>query len=232
MAFLEVNCFYDSYQPNEVILSITNRFENDINIWLTTNPAIINQADPDSLNHNLSGFEPTARILFGDNDNVPIVVDRLDNGKAQQISALKQADMNTNGFVCLRRDNKIAIACQVIPFDDKDENVNTKFQRPPRVKVVFAIKHAVVESASTEQKPVLTHQSSTASTATAGSPAMSPSSSVQSNLSGATTTTTAQPNKEPLTHRIFLDFGPLRVQDGLKVVPKPKYIDDCFVLSS
>ena len=227
---LRLFCCCRILQPNEVILSITNRFENDINIWLTTNPTVVNQASPDGLNHNLSGFVPTARIVFGDNDNVPIVVDRLDNGKAQQISALKQADMNTNGFVCLRRDNKIAVACQVIPFDDQDENVDTKFQRAPRVKVVFALKHAVVEAASTEQKPVLTHQSSTASTTTTGSPALSPSSSVQSNLSAVTSS--QQPSKEPLTHRIFLDFGPLRVQDGLKVVQKPKYIDDCFVLSS
>ena len=31
-----------------------------------------------------------------------------------------------------------------------------------------------------------------------------------------------------IMQKVYIDFGPLRIEDGLKVIPRPKYIDDCL----
>ena len=80
-------------ENNEVILSITNKCESEVNVTLES------AIDKDS----------SAPDIIFNKDSV--CVDRQDNKTTH--SALKQTD-NQN-YVCYRKDNKIAIICHVKP---------------------------------------------------------------------------------------------------------------------
>ena len=57
-------------------------------------------------------------------------------------------------------------------------------------------------------------------------PVNSPSSPTASTLSAPSMITI------PMTYQIFIDFGPLKTDDGLHIIKKPKYIDDCVMLTN
>lgn len=121
-------------ETNEVILSITNKCEIDLNISFTA----LNETQ------NLSGFTPTALISFGDMSDKPILIERQDSAKTQS-ATLKPTDVSSNGFVTFRRDNKIAIKCHVTPFD--------KLESDSHVMVAFVVNHCLDHKAVVDSKP-------------------------------------------------------------------------------
>lgn len=162
-------------------MSITNRYESDVSISF----ANLN----DESTSNLSGFKPTAKIEFGNiSEDLSIVIDRQDNSKVQQ-TQLKQSDLETKGFVCFRRDNKIVIKCKVTPLVSESKN-----KEPVDVKCAFVLKSSI-------------------NMPEASSPQVQGSGSLINSV---------------IAHYVFVDFGPLRLEDGLKVIPKPRYIDECL----
>ena len=175
-------------EPNEVILSVTNRCENDLNISFVS----LNETESHT---NLSNFVSTASIAFKE-DDISLIVDKQDSSKPQ-IATLREADLSTNGFVVFRRDNKIGIVCHVTP---KVANSN--------VRVVFGLKHhlnVAPESVLVKTEPGTKSEPTTPQQA-----------------QPAQTTTT------PIFQHVYIDFGPVRKEDGLKSIPRPKYIDDCL----
>ena len=172
-------------KPNEIILSVTNKCEIDLNVAFVS----FDNEENKVFMSNLSEFSATACVSFGDNEEQPISIDRQDNTKSQS-AAFKPADLITNGFVCFRRDNKIGICCRVTPLADKIANEQTA----PHVRIVFGLRHCLDQKAISD------------STTSSGS----------SSLSNQRTTTIMQ--------KVFIDFGPLKYEDGLKVIHKPKYI--------
>lgn len=142
---------------------------------------------------NLSNFEYNSRIYFEYQDS--ILIDRQDNSKVI-MTQLKQTDENTRGFVCFRRDNKIAVKCMVTPLTE-EQNLE-----PVHVKCVFGLKCSIsMPDGSSPQNTNIQNSSS-----------LSKENFVNSII----------------THHIFVDFGPLRTEDGSKVVPIPRYIDECL----
>lgn len=164
------------------MLSVTNRYEGDVNI------SFVNLAD-DKVS-NLSNFEANARIEFEYQDSV--IIDRQDNSKVVP-AQLKQTDEQTKGFVCFRRDNKIAVKCLVTPMT-KPTN-----KEPDYVKCIFGLKCSINMPESSSPQ-------------------------IQNSSSGSKENFT----NSVITHHVFVDFGPLKLENGLKVVPKPRYIDDCL----
>lgn len=75
------------------------------------------------------------------------------------------------------------------------------------VKIVFHLKHSVINGQDT-----VSH--------------LSPTSLSQSPA------TQNQFQTSLITQTITLDLGPLTIENGLKVINKPKYIDDCFIMSN
>ena len=199
-------------KPNEIILSVTNKCEIDLNVAFLS----FDNEDNKVFMNNLSEFRPTASVSFGDNEDQPISIDRQDNTKWEliyqcdhhqnerslfqftlikifllrsQTAAFKPTDLATNGFVCFRRDNKIGICCRVTPLADKIDNE----QAVPHVRIVFGLRHCLDQKAISDS-----------------------SMSSNSSLPSQRTTTIMQ--------KVFIDFGPLKYEDGLKVIHKPKYI--------
>lgn len=82
-------------EKNEVILSITNKCESEVNVTL----------------ESASGQD--ADIIF---NAETVVVDRQDTKTTH--SMLKQTD--NQSYVCYRKDNKIAILCHVMPKTEND----------------------------------------------------------------------------------------------------------------
>lgn len=124
---------WQSNEPNEVILSITNKSEIDLNVSFTS----IDDTQ------NLSGFAPTALISFGDMSDKPVLIDRQDSAKSQS-ATLKPSDVNSNGFVLFRRDNKIAIKCHVTPLDQLEPDSH--------VMVAFNVTHCLDHKAVVDSK--------------------------------------------------------------------------------
>lgn len=155
-------------EPNEVILTITNKTEIDLNIAFLP----LNELD------NLSGFIPNSEVSFGDMTDKPVLVDRQDTAKNQPVAALKPTDLNTNGFIRYRRDNKIAISLKVTPKESAEET--------PSVRIAFALKHCLDQKAISDGLNM----------------------------------------KPQVVQKMFIDFGPVLLKDGLKVIVMPKYIDD------
>ena len=89
-------------ENNEVILSITNKCESEVNV---TFESVLNK----------DSTSPSAADIIFSTDSVS--VDRQDNKTTH--SMLKPTD-NQN-YVCYRKDNKIAIICHVKP---KSEDLN------------------------------------------------------------------------------------------------------------
>ena len=175
-------------EPNEVILSVTNRCENDLNISFVS----LNETEAFT---NLSNFTPTASISFKE-DDVSLIVDKQDSSKPQ-IATLREADLSTNGFVVFRRDNKIGIVCHVTPKSSRSN-----------VRVVFGLKHLLnvaTESFLVKSEPGTKNEPTTP----------------QQTQPAQTTTT-------PIIQHVYIDFGPVRREDGMKSIPRPKYIDDCL----
>lgn len=143
---------------------------------------------------NLSNFESNSKIDFEYQDS--IVIDRQDNSKVIS-SQLKQTDENTRGFVCFRRDNKIAVKCLITPMSKKQN-----YLEPVHVKCVFGLKCSI----------------------------NIPESSSPQNMNIQNSTSVSKENfvNSIITHHIFVDFGPLKIEDGLKVVPIPRYIEECL----
>ena len=175
-------------KPNEVLLSVTNRCESDLNItfeYLDEDDS--NKMETDSTREdltikNISGFFPTAKIEFKQQDpNTILTIEKQDNSKPQ-VASLRATDLNTNGFVCFRRDNKIGIVCNVTPMVGNQQDKNVR-----NVRAAFGLRHYLNET----------------------------------NQSGETITNS-------VLQKIFIDFGPMRSEDGLKVILRPKYIEDCL----
>jgi hypothetical protein len=86
---------------NRVVLSITNKCESEVNITLVSN-----ETDEDF------------KILF---QNETVAIDRQDT--KSPCAVLRQND--NPSFVCYRKDNKIAVFCDIIPLrDDRDVQVS------------------------------------------------------------------------------------------------------------
>lgn len=170
-----------------MILSITNKSEIDLNVALVQ---LSTELDEYS---NLTGFISNANVSFGEQEDKPILIERQDNSKQQQPS-LKQSDLTTNGFVCFRRDNKIAVSFKVTPLSEVLDKINGT----PRVRIAFGLKHCLDHKAMSDSSALNTSQQSS-------------------------TSPTSRPT---IIQKIFIDLGPLRAEDGLKVIPKPKYIED------
>lgn len=176
-------------EPNDVIISITNKSEIDLNVAFVQLSTETNNNEET----NLSGFVSNATVSFGEQEDKPILIERQDNSKQQQ-PALKQSDCETNGFVCFRRDNKVAVSFKVTPLSE----VLDKIQGTPRVRIALGLKHCLDHKAISDSSALNTSQQS---------------------LTSSTTRPT-------IVQKIFLDLGPLKAEDGLKVIPKPKYIED------
>lgn len=129
-------------EPNEVMLSITNKSEIDLNVSFTTLNIELNESKSNDT-QNLSGFTPTALISFGDMADKPILIERQDSAKSQS-ATLKPSDSSTNGFVKFRRDNKIAIKCHVTPLDKLEPNSH--------VMVAFNVNHCLDHKAVVDSK--------------------------------------------------------------------------------
>ncbi len=190
-------------------MSITNRIESDVYISLES-----------TFLKNLSGFQPTARISFGSKnqyENLFIQIDRIDNARSQ-IASLKPSDYDTNGFVCFRRENKIALCCQVIPFLCETDN---------HVKIAFNLNYYLNHDMQALISPLASSSISSPTSILSSKNQNIPSCE---SLSGSFQNTLQTTNY--ITQTIYIDFGPLKLEDGLKVVNKPKYIDDSYVISN
>ena len=167
-----------------MILSVTNKCEIEMSISFES---IEIESD---LLKNVSSFTPNAEISFETGEGQEVQIDRQDNARSQSAS-LRPEDLSTNGFVCFRRDNKIAILCKVRPLLARIDK-----EKSPNVRVAFLVKHlldpkAVMVDSSASISPPVTQRSTVA-------------------------------------QKIFIDLGPLRLEDGFKIIPRPKYIEDCL----
>lgn len=162
---------------------------------------------------NLSGFRPNSIISFGDFENATFKIDRQDNAKSQA-AALNEADLETRGFVCFRRDNKIAISISL----KLDSTELEKNNRPRSIKCAFEMKYsnanANLETPTT--MPTMPTMPTTPTSATSTPTQVTPT---QTQVPIACT---------PISHMVFIDFGPVTLEEGLKVVQMPKYIEDCL----
>ena len=137
-------------KPNEVIISVTNKSEIDLNVSFVP---LSQYADKSEDYRNLSGFTPTASISVGSDADKPILIERQDSAKAQS-AALRPLDSNLDEFVKFRRDNKIAVKCTVTPLDESDFKSH--------VRVAFELKHCLDHKAVADAKqadPVVTRLS-------------------------------------------------------------------------
>jgi hypothetical protein len=205
-----------------VILSITNRCETDIAVSLSSIETI-EQAN------NLSGFEPSASLTF-DKNNVEIVIDRQENAKS--VATLKPSDSETNGLVCFRCDNKVGIRCYVTPSSASGKAEVAATEVPAavttvgHVKCVFNLRCVLnIKDNTPIQTPSGVNQSpmptSPASVTTGSTPVSSP-----------TLLATPSVSTVPVVYQVFVDFGALNIDEGSQVIPKPQYVDDCFILTS
>jgi hypothetical protein len=158
---------------------------------------------------NLSGFRPNSIISFGDFENATFKIDRQDNAKSQA-AALNEADLETRGFVCFRRDNKIAITIG-LKLDSTELEKNNK---PRSIKCAFEMKYSNANANLEIPTTMPTTPTSATSTPTQVTPTQAPP-----QVPIAST---------PISHKIFIDFGPVTFDEGLKVVQTPKYIEDCL----
>lgn len=89
---------------------------------------------------NLSNFVVNSEIEFDYTDSIQI--DRQDNSKTHS-NVLRESDINTDGFVWFRRDNKIGIICKVTPLS---EYINSS-GNPPEIHCAFGLKHCLDQKA-------------------------------------------------------------------------------------
>jgi len=145
----------------------------------------------------LNKFEVNAKIKFGSLSETDFIqIDRLDNSSRTQLTSLRATDMQTNGFVCFRRDNKIGICCFVQPICDQAD-----LQTPRNVRVCFDLKYMPANVDPSKQQGVK-------------SPISSPTSESETKDSLPLT---------PVIQRVFIDFGKLRVEHGAKIIKKPEF---------
>lgn len=176
-------------QPNEVILTVTNKSEIDLNVAFVSLENVENQLE------NLSCFSTNAAVSFEENNEKIILIERQDNQvQRAQGASLKPEDLETKGFVCFRRDNKIAISFKVTP---KSETLGD-CDDFPHVRIAFGMKHCLDNKAVSE-------------------------SSTSKDISNTP--------RQTILQKVFIDFGPLRIEDGLVPVSRPKYIHDLNIIS-
>lgn len=192
-------------KPNEVILSVTNRCEFDVNVWFTpiAVAAAVNEGEEATASKNIVGLN--ASIDFGDQTGTTAVkIDRQDNAKSQAPAALTQADVETLGLVCFRRENKIAISARVklVGGGETKRSVRCGFE------MKFSNANVVAPAVPATSETTTTTTTSP-TTAAVSSPVVS---------------TPSQTVNTPQIVKIYLDLGPV----GLQVVPVPKYIEDCL----
>lgn len=217
-------------KPNVVILSVTNRCEFDVNISFAPLSTVESSSENKENQQQSDNFGLNTTIEFGDEKSgvtpsTTIKVDRQDNAKSQVPAALVQADLDTNGFVCFRRDNKIGISVRIKLVDSEGAS-----RRGENVKCAFEMTFSNANAASTTTAattattaaPSVTTEPTTSPTAAATATSSAVSSPVTSSTSNQAAT------NSPQTLRVFLDFGPLTIQNGLKPVSIPKYIEDCL----
>ena len=173
---------------NEVVLSITNKSEIDLNVSLISFSlksafnSIETEPKKETDFRNLSNFVVNSEIAFNINENETIQIDRQDNSKTYS-NALKETDLATNGFVSFRRDNKIGIVCKVIPLSEYINFKDDKF--PPQIHVAFGLKHCLDQKAISDSSVTAQLQQ-------------------QQQLS-------AQRNS--VIQRVFINFGPIKVRN-------------------
>ena len=197
-------------QPNEVILSVTNRTENDVTVWLEPLVEEITKSEH---------MHTSALVSFVSQPESGTVVDKYDSSRTSIPAALTPADRDSEhvGFVCFRRGNKIAINCRVTPL-------SSAFHRPsnsdadtahPRVTIAFVLRHSLVSTAKSSANPLDT----------------SLSSSLVSSPNDVTSPSSPSPSvsiaPSVVSQIVNIDFGPMRAEHGLVVVNKPKYIEEC-----
>ena len=148
----------------------------------------------------LNKFEVNSKIKFGSLAETDFIqIDRLDNSSRTQLTSLRAADMQTNGFVCFRRDNKIGICCLVQPVCDQAD-----LQTPRNVRVCFDLKYMPANVDPAKQQAVKSAISSPTS-------------------DSVLPDTRDSPPLTPVIQRVFIDFGKMRVEDGAKVIKKPEF---------
>jgi len=138
-------------EPNEVILSITNKSEIDMNVsFIAFNLASAfstseKEEAKKEINEfrNLTGFAVNADMSFDLDENDSIQIDRQDNSKTHS-NSLRDSDLSTNGFVCFRRDNKIGIKCKVTPLS---EYLGDDTKSEQEIHVAFGLKHCLDQKA-------------------------------------------------------------------------------------
>lgn len=91
---------------------------------------------------NLSNFVVNSEMDFDYTDTVQI--DRQDNSKTHS-NVLRESDLNTDGFVWFRRDNKIGIICKVTPLSEHLNLDNGK--NSPEIHCAFGLKHCLDQKA-------------------------------------------------------------------------------------
>ena len=104
---------------------------------------------------NLSKFIVNSEIKFDLNENDTIQIDRQDNSKTHS-NTLRESDLNTNGFVCMRRDNKIGIKCIVTPLSEYVTSEDNK--KPLKINVAFGIKHCLDQKAISDSSTTVQQQ--------------------------------------------------------------------------
>jgi hypothetical protein len=185
--------FICKIKPNEVILTLTNRCEFDLNV------AFISCQDTNSVDM-LNRFDVNAQIKFGSSSETDFIqIDRLDNSSRTQTTSLRATDLQTNGFVCFRRDNKIGISCHVQPICDQLD-----LQSSRNVRICFDLKYIPANVDPAKQQAVKAALSSPASDS--ASPDVYESSTLT-----------------PVIQRVFIDFGKLLVEHGAKMIRKPEF---------
>jgi hypothetical protein len=201
-------------ETNDVVLSIINRYETDIYVSLA---AILDCSLHESTKSMLR-MRKTAEIAFSNSAETPFIqIDHQDSSKAQ--SANKQADYDLGGLVCFRRENKIAIACSVTP------NSNAK-----NVCVALLLKYYADNGQTPTSTTPLINESQASMQNVPISPILAASQGITSpsslglgiNVGVSGIGTSANPTQQV----VFLDLGPVKIEDGLKVIPRPKYIEE------
>jgi hypothetical protein len=174
-------------EPNHVILSITNRNDRDVFIQLLTLPEVINNNDFMISKMKIAHYD-TASIEFNNYDsNNLIFIDRqqqLSNTSPAMAtsthpsSVVTKSNVNNDGFIRFRRDNKIAISCIVTPLSSCiNSSLNQK-----NASVIFGMKVSFDEKEMAQ-------------------PSTSPTTPT------APTVSSSQPITKPSFHKIYINFG-------------------------
>ena len=185
-----------------MILSVTNRTENEVTVWL------------EPLSENMLSeyhMRPSALVAFACQPESGTQIDRHDSSRASAAPALTVVDRDPEhqGLVCFRRGNKVSVNCRVTPLSSALHHAlaatSDASSSQPRVTIAFLMRHSLA---------------STAKASTAPSSPLPPT-------EAQSAATSQQQTQSVASQIVCIDFGPLRVEHGLVVINKPKYIEEC-----